>query len=45
MAKLGQFDQAIHDYSRAIKIDPINIHAIYNRGICFERIREFHKVF
>ena len=44
MAKLGRFNDAIEDYSKAIKIDNYNVHAIYNRGICFERIRDFTKV-
>lgn len=36
---MGHFEDAIGDYSKAIKIDTYNVHAIYNRGICFERIR------
>jgi len=41
---MGQFEEAIDDYSKAIKLDGANVHAIYNRGICYERIREFIKV-
>ena len=25
-------------------IDVDNVHAIYNRGICYERLRDFNKV-
>ena len=43
-AKIGQFEQAIDDYSNVIEIDSKNIHALHNRGISFERIGEYKSV-
>lgn len=36
-AQLGDYTQAISDYSRAIELEPNNSFAFYNRGITRER--------
>jgi tetratricopeptide (TPR) repeat protein len=35
--KLGEYDKAIQDYSKAIQIDPMNAFAYYNKGISLDR--------
>lgn len=35
--KLGEFDLAINDYSKAIQIDPNNAYTYYNKGISLDR--------
>jgi tetratricopeptide (TPR) repeat protein len=35
--KLGDFDNAIKDYSEAIKLDPHNAFTFYNKGISLDR--------
>lgn len=35
--KLGQFDLAIKDYSKAIAIEPKNAFTYYNKGISLDR--------
>lgn len=37
-AKLGQYQEAIRDYTRVIQLDGENIHALHNRGISYERL-------
>ena len=34
---LGQYERAIQDYDEAIRIDPLDAHAYYNRGFIYER--------
>ena len=36
--------EAINDYSKALELDKNNIHALHNRGICYERMGQFKKV-
>lgn len=43
-AKIGQFEDAIEDYTNVLEIDPNNIHALHNRGISFERISQYQQV-
>ena len=31
------------DYNEVLKLSKDNIHALYNRGICFEKIGEYKK--
>jgi Flp pilus assembly protein TadD len=37
----GKFHQAIEDYSAAINAEPDNAFAYYNRGISYDRLKEF----
>ena len=37
LAKLGRYQEAITDYTRVIGQDNVNIHALHNRGISYER--------
>ena len=39
--KLGRFDEAIRDYTKAVDIDPLNAFAYYNRGISYDRKGDF----
>jgi len=43
-AKLGKFKEAVSDYTKALSLDPNNIHALHNRGICYERLGLFRNV-
>lgn len=40
-AKLGQYHDAINDYSQVLTTDADNIHALHNRGISFERLGQY----
>lgn len=40
-AKLGQYEEAIQDYSTVLEIDESNIHALHNRGISYERLGQY----
>lgn len=33
--RMGQFHEAIADYSMALKSDPKNLQYLHNRGVCF----------
>ena len=35
--KIGQIDKAIHDYTKALQIDPYNAYCYYNRGISYDK--------
>ena len=39
--KIGNFDNAIQDYSTAISIDPNNAFTYYNKGISLDRKGDF----
>ena len=39
--KIGNFDNAIADYSNAILIDPNNAYTYYNKGISLDRKGDF----
>lgn len=39
--KIGEFDLAIEDYTKAIEIDNNNAYAYYNRGISLDRKNEY----
>jgi len=41
--KIGQFDEAIADYSKAISIDPNNAYTYYNKGISLDRKGDFNQ--
>lgn len=34
LTRLGRYDQAIASYDSALKLDPLNVHSLYGRGIC-----------
>ncbi len=38
---MGQYKDAIVDYSQVLNIDSQNIHALHNRGISFERLAQY----
>jgi tetratricopeptide (TPR) repeat protein len=38
---LGRYDKAIHDFSKAIQIDPTYAMAYYNRGITYFLKKEY----
>jgi len=40
---MGLFQEAIQDYTMALKSDPKNLQYLHNRGVCFERIHEYNK--
>ena len=40
---IGQFNQAIKDYSRAIELDSDSAEAYYQRGLSYEQIGEDQK--
>ncbi len=40
-AKLGHWDNAIDDYSQAIKSDTKNIKAYYNRGVAYANLKQW----
>ena len=39
--KIGDYDLAIKDYTRALEIDPKNAYAYYNRGISLDRKNDY----
>jgi tetratricopeptide (TPR) repeat protein len=41
LAKLGNYQEAILDYTTVIQQDKHNIHALHNRGISFERCAKY----
>ena len=41
LAKLGNYKDAILDYTNVIQHDKSNIHALHNRGISFERLARY----
>lgn len=43
-AKTAKYGEAIEDYSKVLEIDPMNIHALHNRGISFERVGKYQEV-
>jgi tetratricopeptide (TPR) repeat protein len=43
-AKLKMYNEAVSDYTRALALDPNNIHALHNRGICYERMGLYRNV-
>lgn len=43
-AKVGNYEEAIHDYSKVVESDGLNIHALHNRGISYEKIGQFNQV-
>ncbi len=36
----GDYDAAIDDYSRALRIDPKHFKAVYNRGFSYDKVRQ-----
>ena len=43
-AKLKLYNEAVADYTKALELDTNNIHALHNRGICYERLGLFRNV-
>ncbi|KAG5472521.1 hypothetical protein LSCM1_03922 [Leishmania martiniquensis] len=41
-ARLNFFEDAIRDYSEVLATDPADAHALYNRGICFEKSGKYN---
>lgn len=37
------YDEAIADYTKALKADPENLQYLHNRGVCYERIHHYSK--
>ena len=42
-ARLNRFEEAIEDYSEAIRLDPNNSHSYHNRGILYEKLNQLEK--
>jgi tetratricopeptide (TPR) repeat protein len=40
---MGQYDKAVEDYSKIIKIDPTNAKAFYRRGYTYLEMKEYKK--
>lgn len=40
---MNRYNEAISDYTLALEIDKDNLHAMFNRAICYERSRQFVK--
>jgi Flp pilus assembly protein TadD len=38
--RLGQYTEAISDFTRVIEIDPDNANAYFNRGCCYDSVGE-----
>jgi len=38
----GNYDKAIEHFTKAIELDPANVDAYYNRGICYTEGERFH---
>ena len=38
---MALYPEAIRDYTNALYIDNANTHSLYNRAICYERIRKY----
>ena len=43
-AKLKKYNEAVNDYTRALSLDTKNLHALHNRGICYERMGLYRNV-
>ncbi|CBZ28979.1 conserved hypothetical protein [Leishmania mexicana MHOM/GT/2001/U1103] len=41
-ARLSLFEDAIRDYTEVLATDPVNAHALYNRGISFEKCGKYN---
>lgn len=39
--QLGEYEQAVRDYSAALQLDTSNTYAFYNRGITRDRLGDF----
>ena len=37
---MGQYKEAIRDFTRVIEIDPDNANAYFNRGCCYDSVGE-----
>ena len=38
--RMGQYKEAIKDFTRVIEIDPDNANAYFNRGCCYDSVGE-----
>lgn len=43
-AKLGNFEEAVEDYTNVLGLDPMNAHALHNRGISNQRLNKLEEV-
>ena len=43
--KLGNYEEAIHDYTQIIKIDPLDPQALFNRGVAKLKLDLFETAF
>lgn len=41
--RMSMYQEAIQDYTMALKSDPNNLHYLHNRGICYQKIHEYQK--
>ncbi|CBZ36324.1 hypothetical protein, conserved [Leishmania donovani] len=41
-ARLNLFEDAVRDYTEVLATDPVNAHALYNRGISFEKCGKYN---
>jgi Flp pilus assembly protein TadD len=41
--QMGDFDEAMADFMEAIRVDPSNAQAFYNRGVAYQHIGETSK--
>jgi len=37
------YDNAVNDYTLALQLEPNNIHALHNRGICYQKLAKFNE--
>ena len=41
--RIGAYNEAIADYTKALENDPKNLQYLHNRGFCYERVAEYEK--
>ena len=41
--KLGQFEDAIADFTRVLELDPTNVNAFFNRGSAYDSLGQYEK--
>ena len=44
LGKIGDFQNAISDYTQILCRTPLNNHCLFNRGICYQKKNEFNNV-
>lgn len=41
--KLGQFEQAVADFTTVLRLDPTNVNAYFNRGSAYDSLGQYEK--